>query len=321
LLYHFLKVLGRLALPIYCRKIVVNHPEKLDLQGPLLLAANHPNSFLDAILMGVLFKRKIHFLARGDAFASPRISRILNSLNILPVYRIIEGASYLDKNYETFDACVEKFKDGAIVMIFSEGLCRNEWKLRSLKKGTARLAYQAWDAGIPLNVLPVAINYSSFKRSGINVIINLGNTISNDVSLANESDGKKHLKFNKILEEELAKNIIQIEDGDTKMVTQKFKLPLELSKKIILTIPALIGYILHAPLYLLLKLTASKMFSKEPVHFSSIQFVLLFLIYPILLTISVSLLCIKLQSSIPLILMAGLPFTAWSYQQVKSTSP
>ena len=53
--------------------------------------------------------------------------------------------------------------------IFSEGKCINEWHLRPLKKGTARLAISSWEENIPLEVLPVGINYSSFRRFGKNV--------------------------------------------------------------------------------------------------------------------------------------------------------
>ena len=48
---------------------------------------------------------------------------------------------------------------------------------RPLKKGTARLAVRAWEENIPLRVLPLGINYSSFERIGKNVFINFGDYI------------------------------------------------------------------------------------------------------------------------------------------------
>ena len=53
----------------------------------------------------------------------------------------------------------------------------NEWHLRPLKKGTARLAIASWQQNIPLRILPIGINYSSFYLFGKNVQINLGNPI------------------------------------------------------------------------------------------------------------------------------------------------
>jgi 1-acyl-sn-glycerol-3-phosphate acyltransferase len=107
-------------------KKVLNH------KGPLLIACNHPNSFLDAIILAALFKKPIYSLARGDVFKNKRIARILTALKILPVFRISEGAENLNTNYDTFAKCREIFKQNGIVLIFSEGLCINEWKLRAL---------------------------------------------------------------------------------------------------------------------------------------------------------------------------------------------
>ena len=53
-------------------------------QGPLLLASNHPNSFLDAVILDILFEQPIWSLARGDVFKNKFISRILTSLKNVP---------------------------------------------------------------------------------------------------------------------------------------------------------------------------------------------------------------------------------------------
>jgi 1-acyl-sn-glycerol-3-phosphate acyltransferase len=102
----------------------------LSAQGPLLIASNHPNSFLDAIIVATLFKKPVYSLARGDSFKNKFYASLLRSLNMFPVYRISEGAENLEQNYETFEKCKDIFKEEGIVLIFSEGRCVNEWKLR-----------------------------------------------------------------------------------------------------------------------------------------------------------------------------------------------
>ncbi|MBK8311302.1 MAG: hypothetical protein IPL04_10800 [Chitinophagaceae bacterium] len=71
MLYSILKRIARSALPIFCRKIIINKPEILKIKGPVLLACNHPNSFLDSIIIDTLFKEDVWSLARGDAFKKP----------------------------------------------------------------------------------------------------------------------------------------------------------------------------------------------------------------------------------------------------------
>ena len=146
-------------------------------KGPLLIAANHPNSFLDAIIFATIFKHPVHSLTRGDAFANKLYNLLLRQMNMLPVYRLSEGAENLEHNYSTFTHCQNIFMNDGIVLIFSEGRCINEWHLRPLKKGTARLAISAWQQNIPLKVLPVGINYSCFRKFGKNIILNFGDLI------------------------------------------------------------------------------------------------------------------------------------------------
>ena len=150
------------------------------MDGPLLLACNHPNSFLDAIILDILFRKPIWSLARGDVFTKPFYISLLTKLKILPVYRTSEGVENLEANYTTFDSCKEIFINNGIVLMFSEGKCINEWHLRPLKKGTARLAISTWQNGIDLKVLPVGINYNSFKKFGKNIFLNFGMMISKD---------------------------------------------------------------------------------------------------------------------------------------------
>ncbi|MCH5714877.1 1-acyl-sn-glycerol-3-phosphate acyltransferase [Niabella hibiscisoli] len=172
-----MKIYVRWAIHLFCHSIHVDKRPLLNTRGPLLIASNHPNSFLDAILFDILFDIPVTSLARGDAFKNKRIFRLLRSLKMLPVYRIRDGAEHLNINYDTFDSCVALFRQKEGVLIFSEGLCVNEWHLRPLKKGTARLAFQAWDASIPLKVLPAGINYSSFRKYGKRVVIHLGDLL------------------------------------------------------------------------------------------------------------------------------------------------
>jgi 1-acyl-sn-glycerol-3-phosphate acyltransferase len=177
----------------------------------LLLACNHPNSFFDAILLGALFKNPVHFLARGDAFKNPIAKKILTALNAIPIYRLSEGKEYLALNDAIFERCNQILKDKGIVLIFSEGLCVNEWGLRPLKKGSARIAINAWNQEViskTFRVLPVSLNYNSFTIFWKKIIIEFGEPIvrSETCIAANEAGQIRH--FNKLLYSRLKKGIL-----------------------------------------------------------------------------------------------------------------
>jgi 1-acyl-sn-glycerol-3-phosphate acyltransferase len=286
------------------------------MDGPLLLAANHPNSFLDAIILDILFKKPIWSLARGDVFKKAFHRRILKKLKILPVYRTSEGVENLETNYTTFDSCKEIFSDNGIVLMFSEGKCINEWHLRPLKKGTARLAISAWQDGVDLKVLPVGINYSSFRKFGKNIFLNFGAVISKEEILLNETDGKRNLFFNDLLKKELEQLVFEIPPSDKALKEKLLVVKQENWKKILLAIPAFIGLVVNAPLYLPVRyFTKTRTFSTD--HYDSVLLALLVFLYPIYLLLLTSLCFFLTCSGISLLLILVLPFTAWAYVQLK----
>ena len=235
---------------------------------------------------------------------------------MLPIYRPSEGIENLSENYKTFDTCIELFKQGQIVLIFSEGLCVNEWHLRSLKKGTARLAYKCQQENIPLKILPVGINYSSFKRFGKNLFVNLGTIFTANDFDKDLSDGAWNQVFNSKLEQELRPLVFEIEKNDKKKQKELLEIKPSLLTKILLAIPAAIGWLIHAPLYLPIKYWVHKKYNNSG-HVDSMQIVLPIFLYPIYLLLIVLLSFFVFKTGWIFLLFFILPFTAWSYVQLK----
>jgi 1-acyl-sn-glycerol-3-phosphate acyltransferase len=286
------------------------------MDGPLLIAANHPNSFLDAVILDILFKKPIWSLARGDVFKKPFYIRMLTKLKILPVYRIREGVENLDTNYKTFDACKQIFRDNGVVLIFSEGLCINEWHLRPLKKGTARLALSAWQDGIEVKVLPVGINYSSFTKFGKNVFINLGEVITSSSINLSEADGKKNTAFNNNLQQQLQQLVYEIPKDDFIQQKDKFSVELSAFTKALLLIPAIAGCLFNAQLYLPVKAFAMRR-TKSTDHYDSVIIALLIFLYPVYLFIVSAVFLLLGCSWSGLLVFIILPFTAWAFVKLK----
>ncbi|MEO6404873.1 MAG: 1-acyl-sn-glycerol-3-phosphate acyltransferase [Ferruginibacter sp.] len=315
MLYRLLKFPARLAILIYCKHLKLNTNKYLSVKGPLLLAVNHPNSLLDAVILSTIFKQPIHSLARGDVFKKPLHEKFLRAINMHPVYRLSEGAENIEHNYTSFEACRNIFKENGIVLIFSEGRCENEWHLRPLMKGTARLALSAWDAGIPLKILPVGINYHSFISFGKNVQVNFGNIISQDDISNTDGFGKTVASFNNLLKSALQNLVYEIDRNDKNKIKSLFNIHPNYLKKIILFFPGMIGYIFHWPLYFPIQRFAWSKASGTG-HYDSVVVALLFLLYPIYLCVLLLVFAIIFKSWWVLILLLT-PFFAWSYVQWK----
>lgn len=312
--YALLKIYARLAIRIYCSRIVINKPEVLKSNGPLLLAANHPNSFLDGIILTTLFDQPVHSLARGDAFKNKWINKFLRSIQLLPVYRTSEGVENLGHNYTTFAACQKTFEENGIVLIFSEGRCENEWHLRPLKKGTARLATTAWQKNIPLKVLPVALNYSSFKKFGKEVHLFFGEEITANTMEMSASHGKQLLDFNFILQNQLQHLVYEIAPKDKVKLRHFFPVKRN-SAFYLLLLPAMAGFLLHAPLFYVCKLLTELRF-KHSGHYDSVLTSLLLIGYPFYVLAAI-IMAYFIEPWLAFLALIIFPFTAWACMRVK----
>jgi len=147
----------------YGRRMHSSGLENVPRDKPLLLCSNHPNAFMDAMIVACTVPQQTYFLVRSDVFRKPWHRRLLEFLFLIPIYRRQEGLENLQKNDETFRLCYEHLKEKASIIIFSEGYCVQERRLRKLKKGTARIAFGAEEAAdfrLGLTIVPVGVNYT-----------------------------------------------------------------------------------------------------------------------------------------------------------------
>lgn len=234
---------------------------------------------------------------------------------MLPVYRTSEGPENLNHNYATFAACQDAFEQGAIVVIFSEGSCFNEWHLRPLRKGTARLAISSWQKSIDLPVIPAGINYNTFRSFGKNVFLNFGTALNREEILLHETDGKLFSSFNEQLNEQLQQLVFEINSEDKKEQKRRFYIQLPTWKKMILSLPALVGFIIHSPLYFTAKLVTNIYFNND--HFDSALVSMLLLSYPIYLLVIFILSIVLFNLPVAIIIVLLTPFTAYGSVQLK----
>ena len=179
MLYRFGWTLMWVTFRIFFRKIDVLGAEKLQHGKPAILIANHPASFLDAMVLAVFLGRPIHFYVRGDIFSHPLVYRILTKLHMIPIFSREHGTGNLSKNKATFDRGRKLLSAGNLLLIFPEGFSRQSKQAEPFKKGAARVALQtAFDDGKAdhLHIQTIALNYSH-HGFGANLFIRVGDTL------------------------------------------------------------------------------------------------------------------------------------------------
>jgi 1-acyl-sn-glycerol-3-phosphate acyltransferase len=269
LLYSLIKIPIRLALKIFCRKTVVSGADSIPKQGPVLIVANHPNSFLDAIIIGSIFSRPVHFLARGDAFRKPWHNRLLRLLHMIPVYRLSEGKENLHLNETAFRRSSGILSQNGVVLIFVEGISVNKHELQPFKKGAARIALES-SGDENLQILPLAIAYDSFERFGKQVNINIAKPLLAKSLFPFEEEAKNIRHFNDVLYKEIERRIEISSDRSKQSFTEK----------LLLLFPGIIGYCLHFPFYFPIRSLIRKK-TKGSIFYDSVLFGVLLILYPL----------------------------------------
>lgn len=214
MVHSILRFLLKICFWVYYKRIDYQGIGRVPETGGVILACNHPNSFLDALLVGAFLKRRLHFLVRSDVFNTPFKAWVLGKLSLLPMYRLQEGTENLEKNRETFARCHELLDKGDMILIFVEGICVQELRLRPLKKGAARIAFEYVKAGKKLAVVPVGLNYLKPLHPREEVMIRVEEPIALE-TFADDyaaNSGRTITEFNKILDASLRRAVIHLAD-------------------------------------------------------------------------------------------------------------
>jgi len=146
------------------------------------------------------------------------------------------------------------------------------------------------------------------------MFLNFGNIISKKDFSEIISKGKFTKEFNEKLKSQLEELVFEIDKNDREKLKGHFQIKQFFLKKIILFIPATIGFISNAPLYFIIHLIIK---SRANDHYDSVMTAILFLFYP-LYVLAITLIVFDLTGSVySLLLLILLPFTVWSYLQIK----
>ena len=166
----------------YYPRIEVSGEGEVPRTGPVLLVANHPNSLLDPLLLGIVAKRPVRLLAKAPLFQITGLGPIMRIMGMIPAHRGSDSRSRAEvtKNLESLRQAAQSLGDGegAVMGIFPEGKSHDDLQVAMVRSGAARLAMQAVAGGVKdLRIVPVGLNYERKDRFRSAVWINVGEAI------------------------------------------------------------------------------------------------------------------------------------------------
>ena len=160
---YILKYYLKLGLFFYFKKIKVHGLENLSKDKPVLLLSNHQNALLDALLIATTIKGFAHYLTRASVFTKAFVSKLLQSFQLIPVYRIRDGYSNLTSNNAIFDTAANLLDNNKAVAIFPEGSHNLARRVRPLSKGFTRIIFNVLDKDpdSDLQLVPIGLNFKN----------------------------------------------------------------------------------------------------------------------------------------------------------------
>lgn len=163
------------------RSIKVYGKENLPKDGSMLIAPNHTNTLMDALVMLQAYENPTVFGARADMFNKPFIARIMYFIRILPMVRQRDGLRNVLKNHETFEIIVDTLENNVPFCMYPEGRHRPAHSLLPLGKGVMRTAIAAnekFGKEKPVYIVPVGIEYGDYFRYRSTCMITYGKPIN-----------------------------------------------------------------------------------------------------------------------------------------------
>lgn len=186
---------GRWVVWFYYSPVRIVGRERIPKRGPVLLVANHANSLIDPVLVGMVARRRVSFLAKAPLFDVPVFGRLIRWLGMIPVFRPKDDPAQTRRSLVSLSRAAGELAAGAAVGIFPEGKTHDHRALAEVLGGTARLIQQAADAGATgLTVVPVGINFDDKRlfRSAVWVEVGEPLDVTETLAAAASAAGARH---------------------------------------------------------------------------------------------------------------------------------
>lgn len=217
--YSFVRGVIRLLLRLFYRRVDVVGGERIPERGPLIIAPNHHNSIVDAMLILGTFPRRVTAIAKAPLFRHPMLGPFLKLVGAVPVHRRAEAGDDPRKNEAMFAAAIGALRAGGAILIFPEGRTTPRPTLLPLRTGAARLLLGAEAAGrVGVTLLPVGLVFErpgTFRTAA--ALVAIGSPVATDdcVDAYATEPVASVRRLTQRLTEAIAAQIVEAEDQHT----------------------------------------------------------------------------------------------------------
>lgn len=176
---HIVQFFVTLGFKFYYKNIHAVYEQEIPKDKAVIFLSNHQNALLDPLLITIKSTRKNYFLTRAGVFKNPKVAKILQSLQMLPVYRMMDGVDIREKNKEIFNLSSNLLLKKKSIILFPEGNHGLKRRVRPLKKGFSRIINETFikDESAELVIIPIGLNYQTPTKYGDSMSVYFGKHI------------------------------------------------------------------------------------------------------------------------------------------------
>jgi len=188
-----IRLLVRWFVALYYPRVEIADAERIPQTGPVLMCANHGNSLIDAVIIGIAVRRPVRFMAKAPLFDHPVLGPPMTALGMVPAFRGSDDSRQVRRNLESLDVGAKVLVDGHAMGIFPEGKSTDQAHLEMVRSGAARMAIQAVEQGAKgVQVFPLGLTYERKERFRSSVLVRIGEPIDVE-ELLQKHDGESRM--------------------------------------------------------------------------------------------------------------------------------
>ena len=165
--YPFWNAINRLVVGFQFKSLEISGKDKLPKDKPFILVANHTSRW-DGLVVQYLLDRKANYMVSPNEMTGIQRPAVL-SVGAFPANPRLDIVGYATR----------QLTRGEPVVVFPEGNVFYDGSLRRFKSGTAKIALNANEKGLNVEIFPVAINYSFGKFSSL--FVQVGDSIHTSI--------------------------------------------------------------------------------------------------------------------------------------------
>ena len=221
-MYFLLKILCKLTLLAYFRKVKISGREHLKTKGPYIFVANHPSAFMDPVVVGTSINPPVYFLAAGEYMGKGfKFWFFHKFLHMIPIYRPSTMPGDTHKNKEAFTKSIQHLTKGKCLLVFPEGVSVTEKKILPLKTGVARIAIEtvlAEGKELGLKIIPVGLNYTDPHSFRSDLFVNIGEPIEVADFVKGENEKEEVKELTQHIEDKMIETVLHIESKEVEEI-------------------------------------------------------------------------------------------------------